>query len=305
MPTMTAMSEAEYRENEFFRIFKSEPLPPFEEEGELVAGWGRRWGCTTDVGRLRVVLMHRPGDELAVVDRRKQMPEIGGFGDPATGWYWIGKTPPDLALMQRQHDALVRALEAEGVEVVLLNRAAPGRMKQIFTRDSCIGVKGGAIITRMARRVRRGEERPVLEALARIGCPVLHTVHGAGIFEGGGFAMLNDRTAVCSVSIACNEEGVRQIETVLAMLGVELLEVHVPGRRASASNSDAGLAVPRPPLRAHFGTGVEVHLHGRVRCHDGGDVPALHDSLAGTDGPALQGHQDLADGGDRTHRAHG
>jgi N-dimethylarginine dimethylaminohydrolase len=159
------------------------------------------------------------------------MPEIGGFGDPKKHWYWIGKTPPDLALMQKQHDALVKALKAEGVEVALLDRAAPGRMKQIFTRDSCIGVEGGAIVTRLARRVRRGEERPIQEALAKIGCPILHTVHGAGIFEGGGFAMLNDKTAVASVSIACNEEGVRQIEFVLNTQGITLLKVHVPGYR--------------------------------------------------------------------------
>ena len=58
-----AMSEAEYRENKFFEIFGSVPEPAFESEAEQVDGWGRRWGCTNDVGKLRAVLMHRPGDE--------------------------------------------------------------------------------------------------------------------------------------------------------------------------------------------------------------------------------------------------
>ena len=71
------MSEHEYRENTFFSIFGSVPEPGFESPTEQVEGWGRVWGCTNDVGRLRVVLMHRPGDELGVVEN-KPMPEIGG-----------------------------------------------------------------------------------------------------------------------------------------------------------------------------------------------------------------------------------
>jgi hypothetical protein len=112
----SVMSDSEYRENAFFSIFGSIPEPGFESPSEQVDGWGRVWGCTSDVGRLRVVLMHRPGDELSVVEN-KPMPEIGGFGDPEKGWY-----------------------------------SAPGRMKQVYTRDSVIGVKGGAVAARLARR---------------------------------------------------------------------------------------------------------------------------------------------------------
>ena len=93
------MSDSEYRENTFFSIFGSVPEPGFESPTEQVEGWGRVWGCTSDVGRLRVVLMHRPGDELSVVEN-KPMPEIGGFGDPEKGWYWMGRTLPDLPAMQ-------------------------------------------------------------------------------------------------------------------------------------------------------------------------------------------------------------
>jgi N-dimethylarginine dimethylaminohydrolase len=185
------MSESEYRENTFFSIFGSVPEPGFESPTEQVDGWGRLWGCTSDVGRLRVVLMHRPGDELHVVEN-KPMPEIGGFGDPEKGWYWMGRTLPDLPAMQAAHDALAKLLKNEGVEIVYVGDAAPGRMKQIYTRDSVIGVKGGAIVARLARRVRRGEELPVTRALAKAGCPILGTLHGEAVFEGGGFAILDE-----------------------------------------------------------------------------------------------------------------
>jgi len=224
------MSEHEYRENTFFSIFGSVPEPPFESASEQTDGWGRVWGCASDIGRLRSVLMHRPGDELSVVENRP-MPEIGGFGDPEKGWYWMGRTMPDLPAMQAAHDALVAILKAEGVEVVYVGDAAPGRMKQIYTRDSVIGVKGGAIVTRLARRVRRGEELPVTRALAKAGCPILATLHGNAVFEGGGFAILDEKTAVCSLSVACNAEGVRQVRNVLANMGIELIPVQNPGYR--------------------------------------------------------------------------
>ena len=115
--------------------------------------------------------------------------------------------------------------------LIYVDKAAPGRMKQIFTRDSAIGVKGGAIVTRLARRVRRGEELPVTRALAKAGCPILGTLHGGAVFEGGGFALLDDRTAVCSVSVACNAEGVRQLDLLMQTLDITLIKVPMPGYR--------------------------------------------------------------------------
>jgi N-dimethylarginine dimethylaminohydrolase len=236
MTTNNAMSDHEYRENKFFSIFGSVPEPAFDSTEEQTAVWGRRWGCTNDVGRLRSVLMHRPGEELSVVEN-KPLAEIGGFGDPEKGWYWMGRTMPDLEAMQRAHDSFTSLLRAEGVDVVLVDKAAPGAMKQIYTRDSVIGVPGGAIVTRLARRVRRGEELPVTRALAAAGCPILGTIHGAGIFEGGGFAFIDAKTAVSSVSVACNPEGVRQVETILAGLGVTLIKVAMPGYRIHIDGS--------------------------------------------------------------------
>ena len=65
--------------------FASEAEPAFNSEAEQVAGWGRRWGCNSDIGRLRVVLMHRPGEEMKVLDSQPLIPELGAYGDTTTG----------------------------------------------------------------------------------------------------------------------------------------------------------------------------------------------------------------------------
>lgn len=228
---MSIMTEGEYRYNMLIKTFASKPEPGFESAVQQQEIWGRRWGCNNDVGRLRMVLMHRPGEELKIVDPKKRLPEIGAFGDPETGWYWRGDVVPDLVAQQAQHDGLVKALRAEGVEIVFLDECAPGKMKSIYTRDSSIAVDGGAIVTRLGPPIRRGEELPVTRTLAKLGMPILRTIHGTGILEGGSFAFINPKTAVVGLSSRVNAAGVDQLEDVLRVQGVELLRVHLTGYR--------------------------------------------------------------------------
>ena len=43
--------------------------PAFEDEAMQTRVWGRRWGVYNDVGPLKVVLVHRPADEIRVMSR--------------------------------------------------------------------------------------------------------------------------------------------------------------------------------------------------------------------------------------------
>ena len=42
-------------------------LPAFEDEAMQERVWGRRWGVHNDVGPIRTVLVHRPGDEIRIM----------------------------------------------------------------------------------------------------------------------------------------------------------------------------------------------------------------------------------------------
>jgi N-dimethylarginine dimethylaminohydrolase len=67
--------------------------------------------------------------------------------------------------------------------------------------------------------------------VAALGMPILRTINGSGIFEGGSFAFLNEQTAVVGIGARANAEGARQVEEVLRTLGVELLKVELNGYR--------------------------------------------------------------------------
>ncbi|MBN33657.1 MAG: amidinotransferase [Rhodospirillaceae bacterium] len=215
--------------NQTIKMFGSHAEPGFESAEQQTSVWGREWGCDNDVGQIRVCLMHRPGDEMEIIDRTKRIEEIGSYGDMDKGWYFQSDVVPDWGEFRAQHDGLVKTLQAEGVEVVFLDSVEPDGIKSVYTRDSSFAIKGGAIVTRLARTIRRGEESHVTRTLANLGMPILRTVHGTGLAEGGSFAWLNDKTAAIGRSICNNDEACDQIEQVLNAQGVELLRVDMSG----------------------------------------------------------------------------
>jgi len=206
------------------------PSPAFEDPQMLDRVWGRRWGVHNHTDPLKMVLVHRPGEELRAISEDRYDPEIGAIIDKKEGrFYFRSNRGPDIPLMQRQHDAMVSALRQEGVEVVYVRNPDPSLSKTQFTRDPVFAVNGGVILGRMATLMRRGEELPVFKTLAGLGMPVLRTVHGCGTFEGGSFLFLTDNVVAVGLSQRQNEEGARQVEEVLKTQGIQMIRVPLTG----------------------------------------------------------------------------
>jgi N-dimethylarginine dimethylaminohydrolase len=213
------------------RRIQGEPEPAFEEPTMLEKVWGKNWRVNNDVGGLQMALMSRPGNEWEPMMSEKAfyIEDIQASIGPHKMWYWKDRKPPDLAKAQEQHDELVKILHDEGVEIIHLEDPLPHMTKSVFTRDPAIMVKGGAILCRMGVSYRRGEELPIMRTFAKLGIPILRTIHGTGLMEGGSFLWLNDQTAVVSIGHRSNIEGARQLEEVLNTLGVELICVENTG----------------------------------------------------------------------------
>jgi N-dimethylarginine dimethylaminohydrolase len=210
-------------------LFPPLPEPPFEAAEERERVWGARWGANSEVGRLRAVLMRRPGRELERISADGWDPMIQALVDPESGWYWESDQPPDLALVQEQYDGLLELLEAEGVQVHLAEPVEPRFSKAMYTRDPLVILPGGAVVGRLGPRMRRGEEQSMTRAVASLGMPILRTIVGAGLVEGGSFAKLTPKVAAFGTSIRCNDEGARQLEEILRYFGIELIVVPMAG----------------------------------------------------------------------------
>lgn len=200
-----------------------------EDVAELSAYWGAAWGADDEVGRLRHALVRAPGDELLQVDGDRYDPALDALVDPDGRWYWTGRQPPDLARARAQHAALVAALRACDVEVTELGPHDPRDVKALYVRDPLTTVRGGAIIGRMAPRVRRGEEADVTRTVAGLGVPILATIAGRGRLEGGSVVKLRPGLAAVGLTVRVNADGADQLGDALRHVGWDLLRVPVAG----------------------------------------------------------------------------
>ena len=159
----------------------------------------RLWGdfyVDSEVGRLRSVLMHRPGPELDLVAG-------GGYEEH------LYDAPVDPVRFRRQFDGLCETYRRLGVEVRFVEGQLEDRPNAVYMRDLYTMTPEGAILARPATRQRRGEERAVAATLARLGVPILKTVNGLGTFEGSNVVWLDRRTCLLGTSSRTNEAGAR------------------------------------------------------------------------------------------------
>jgi N-dimethylarginine dimethylaminohydrolase len=225
-----AMSEEPFPDFYYLSLSPSIAEPPFDAPEEQQRVWGRKWGSFDEVGPLRVALVRDPGDEWERVRADCWNERAQALVDPDGMWYWVSREPPDMEKVRAQHNGLVAALRAEGVEVVSVGGESPPHFsRSVYTRDPLLTVPGGAIIGRMAPAMRRGEERLITQTVGSIGMPILATITGAGLVEGGSFAKLTPKVAAYSTSIRCNSEGARQLEEILRRIGIELIVVPMGG----------------------------------------------------------------------------
>lgn len=183
----------------------------FEEDMGLY--WGD-WGVSSEVEELRSVLMYRPGREVERFDAN-----AARFAD----------VPVDAALMRRQHDCLVDIYRTHGIKVFYVEEQRFDRPKAVFCRDLMFMTPEGAIVTRPGMAARRGEERYVAQALAKLGVPVVRTINGRGIFEGANAMWVNRRTVVLSTGSRSNREGCEQVAYELRRMGVDnIIPMQIP-----------------------------------------------------------------------------
>lgn len=223
---------AEMPDAKFHQILGPVAEPGFSDPGQLEAVWGRKWGAKNEFGRLRSVMVRRPSrglEKILELGESAWRQDLSCYLDPDLRWYWAGHELPNLQLLHAEFDGFVTAMENKGVEVVVAPDLAPSFTKAVFTRDPLVTVPGGAIIGRMGPLMRRGEEQSITHTVAAQGLPILGTITGAGLVEGGSFMKVRDDVAFFGTSVRCNVEGYQQLRDIVGRQGIELRRVSMPG----------------------------------------------------------------------------
>jgi N-dimethylarginine dimethylaminohydrolase len=109
--------------------------------------------------------------------------------------------------------------------VAYVEEAAPDKPNSYFCRDQFAMTSSGAILARPASRSRAGEERYAAAALARLGVPILLSVHGAATFEGADVAVIDDDLVFVAEGQRTNRAGAEQVARLYREVGVSQVEI--------------------------------------------------------------------------------
>ena len=172
----------------------------------------RTYGSQSMSDSLRSVLVRRPDSSFAVSDPKR--------------WGYAAK--PNLAAAQKEHDGLVELLKHSGIEVLHHAEPQPGKADSIFVHDPAIVTDRGALILRMGKDLRRGEEASMARAFGSFGVPVLATLHSSATAEGGDLLWVNHDVLAVGQGFRTNAEGLRQIGETMNPIGVEVVPVSLP-----------------------------------------------------------------------------
>ncbi len=170
------------------------------------------YGSQSMVAPLRRVLVRRPDAAFAVAD-------------PAA-WHYTAQ--PDLVAAQAEHDAFVATLRDFGAEVIAQAVPQPERADAIFVHDPAIVTRAGAIVLRMGKPLREGEEQAMAECFEQLGVPILARLNGEARAEGGDLLWLDEQTLAAGLGFRTNAEALRQLQAALTPLGVTVLPVELP-----------------------------------------------------------------------------
>jgi arginine deiminase len=208
---------------------------------ELGTVWGAS-GINSEWGRLKAVLLHRPGEELAASQDPQRVQMLA---------------PMDVALAQAEHDGMAAAYEEAGVTVHYVAPAGTPTPNQMFVADLMLMTPEGAILARPASTVRAGEERWVARRLSEAGIPIIRSISGRGVFEGADGMWIDRKTVLIGRGLRTNDEAAAQIKETLKWIGVEAITVDLPYGSMHLMGMlrivDKGLAIAWPKRFVHRG----------------------------------------------------
>jgi N-dimethylarginine dimethylaminohydrolase len=238
-------------------------------DGTLATDLGTIWapcGVCAESDPLRAILMHRPGPEIEVVqDYRSAL--------------WLGM--PDPLLARAQHDDLVDFYQSHGIAVYELGDVPEHLANAYFCRDTFAMSPTGAIISRMASAARAGEERWAAAALARIGVPIAHTVHGNGTFEGADVVIVNEDLVFVGHGMRTNRSGAEQVAQVYRDAGIPQVEIaQIP---YGCGHIDGTLNIIDKDLALVFPTQLSWVVYETLKRHGFQivDIPDMDESQGG------------------------
>lgn len=132
-----------------------------------------------------------------------------------SGWRELGwRAEPDSVRLAAEHEAFCEVLETAGAEVIA---ASPAGLDAIYTFDPVLVAKGGAVLLRPGKALRRDEPASLGVALAAANVAVAGQLQFPAFAEGGDLIRLDEQTLLAGRGYRTNPEGIRALGLILEL----------------------------------------------------------------------------------------
>jgi N-dimethylarginine dimethylaminohydrolase len=135
---------------------------------------------------------------------------------------------PDFKAAVEEYEALIRLFRELGVEPELVPSDGSVSLDSIYVRDAAVTSDGGVILCSMGKDARKPEPAALRAAFAAMDIPVLGSITGDGLLEGGDVVWLDGRTVAVGQGYRTNWEGIQQLRTLLGGAVDEVIAVPLP-----------------------------------------------------------------------------
>lgn len=175
------------------------------------------FGISSEVGRIRSMLIKHPKDAFVsqtAIDA--QWERLNYFG------------PPDYNKALAEYERFVGLLSEEIPDIHYLPHYDRCGMDSIYVRDAVIMTPKGAILCKMGKQERQGEEIAAGQYLAGRGIPILGRIEGEGRVEGGDIIWLDEKTPAVGQGYRTNAAGIARLKELLSGIVDEVMVVPLP-----------------------------------------------------------------------------
>lgn len=135
---------------------------------------------------------------------------------------------PDLDRAIAQHDVLVRHLRDSGCTVEEMPAHSSTGLDSIYVHDPVVMAGNGAVLLRMGKPARRGEDEAFAEWFAAAGVPVIGRIQPPGVLEGGDVVWIDHRTVAVGEGYRSNASGIAQLRSILGDTVDSVVAVPLP-----------------------------------------------------------------------------
>ena len=173
--------------------------------------------CHTEFGTIKSVFLKKPAEAFIDQDCIDQQ------------WKSLNYlSPPDYDVACAEYDSFTRLLSHTAMEIHYFEQNDNVSLDSLYCRDASIVTDHGVILCNMGKQERALEPPAAHKIYRKIGVKVLGKIEPPGQIEGGDVAWLDKSTLAVGHGYRSNDEGFRQLCSILKPYDIDLIQVDLP-----------------------------------------------------------------------------